>query len=111
MAYAVGGITATLYFLLGLLLLFSALQVTDLALCSDPAGVVASGEDDCIDTSSAGRAIGYALAYAAVLASFATVGLAVFFARRRERAGQLVAAAIATPVLVLAAVLFLPISF
>ena len=55
MTYAVGGITATIYLLLALILLYSAIQVSDLALCSDPAGVAASGEDDCIDTSSAGR--------------------------------------------------------
>ena len=111
MSYAVGGIIATLYVLLGALLLFSAIQVTELALCSDPAGIAASGEDDCIDTSSAGRAIGFVLAYCSVIAAFATVGLGVFFARRRERGGQLAAAAIVTPVLALAAVFFLPISF
>ncbi len=111
MAYAVGGILATVYLLLGALLLFSAIQVSDLALCDDPAGVIASGEDDCIDTSSAGRAVGVGLAFASVLASFATVGLRVIFARRRERGRQLATAAVATPVLALAAVFFLPISF
>ena len=111
MSYAIGGIMATIYLLLGLLLVYSAIQVSDYALCSDPAGIAASGEDDCIDTSSAGRAIGLVLAYGSVIAAFATVGLGVFFARRRERAGQLAAAAIATPVLALGALLLLPISF
>ena len=111
MSYAVGGITATIYLLLGLLLLFSAIQASDLALCSDPAGVIASGEDDCIDTSSAGRVAGLALGYASVVGAFATVGLGVYFARRRERGGQLATAAVATPLLALAAVLFLPINF
>jgi hypothetical protein len=111
MAFAIGGIVATLYLLLGLALLFSAITVSDLALCSDPAGVSASGEDDCIDTSSAGRAAGLVLAYASTFAAFTTVGLGVLFARRRERAKQLAAAALATPVLALGAIFFLPISF
>ena len=111
MTYAVGGITATIYLLLALILLYSAIQVSDLALCSDPAGVAASGEDDCIDTSSAGRVVGLALAYASVVGACATVGLGAYFARRRERGRQLAAAAVATPVLALAAVFFLPISF
>ena len=111
MAYAVGGILATIYLLLGLLLLVGAIQSSDLALCSDHAGVIASGEDDCIDASEAGRAAGLVLGYASVLAAFATVALGVYFARRRERGAQLAAAAIATPVLALGAVFFLPISF
>jgi hypothetical protein len=110
-AYAVGGILATIYLLLGLLLLVGAIQTSDLALCSDHAGVLASGEDDCIDTSEAGRALGLALGYASVLGAFATVGLGVFFARRRERGAQLAVVAVATPVLALGAILFLPISF
>ena len=111
MAFAVGGILATVYLLLGLLLLIGAITSSDLALCSDHAGVIASGEDDCIDTSEAGRAVGLALAWASVLAAFATVGLGVYFARRRERGAWLSIAAIAAPLLALGAVLFLPISF
>jgi hypothetical protein len=111
MAWAVGGILASVYLLLGLLLAVGAIQASDLALCSEPAAVIESGEDDCIDTSSAGRAAGIALAYASVLAAFATVFLAVRFARRREGGLQLACAAVATPVLALGAILFLPISF
>ena len=48
---------------------------------------------------------------ASVLAAFATVVFGVRFARRREGGRWLAATAIATPVLALAAVLFLPISF
>lgn len=87
MAYAVGGIVATIYLPIGLLLVVGAISVSDLALCSDPAGVAASGEDDCIDSSSLGRAVGLALAYESVLAAFATVALGVIFARRREARG------------------------
>ena len=111
MAYAVGGVIATIYLLLGLLLGFAAIQATDLALCSDHAAVLASGEDDCIDSSSLGRAVGLALAYASVATAFAAVVLGLIFARRRERGAQLAAAAIATPILALAAILFLPVSF
>jgi hypothetical protein len=109
--YAVGGILATIYLLLGLLLLAGAISVGDLALCSDHAGVVASGESDCIDSSSAGRALGLALAYGSVLGAFTTVVLGVVFARRREQGRRLIAAAVATPVLALGAILLLPISF
>ena len=111
MAYAVGGILAVIYLLVGLLLAFGALQVSDLALCSDPAGVAASGEDDCIDGGDAGRAIGLTLAYGSVLCAFATVGLGLVFARRRERGRLLALTAVLTPVLVLASILFLPVSF
>ena len=111
MAFAVGGILATVYLLLGLLLGVGAIQASDLAVCSDPAAVAESGEDDCFDTSSAGRAAGLALAYASVLAAFATVVLAVIFARRRVRGLQLAGAAVATPLLALGAIFFLPISF
>jgi hypothetical protein len=111
LAYAIGGILATVYLLLGLLLLLGAISTSDLALCSDHAGVVASGEDDCIDTSSAGRAAGLVLGYGSVLAAFATVVLGVRFARRREGGRWLAATAVAAPLLALAAVLFLPISF
>ncbi len=111
MAFAIGGILAAVYLLLGLLLGVGAIQASDLALCGDPAGVAASGEDDCIDTSSAGRAVGLALAYGAVLAAFATVVLGVRFARRREGGRWLAASAVAAPVLALAAIFFLPVSF
>jgi hypothetical protein len=110
-ALAVGGMLATIYLLLGLLLAVGAIQVSDLALCSDHAGVIASGEDDCIDSSSAGRVAGLVLAYASVLAAFATVALGVRFARRREGGPLLAAAAVATPVLAVGAILFLPVSF
>lgn len=110
MAYAVGGIAATIYLLIGLLLAFGAIQVSELALCSDPAGVAASGEDDCIDSSGAGRALGLVLAFASVLCAFATVALGLVFARRRERGGLLALAAVLTPLLVLGAALFLPVS-
>ena len=111
MAFAIGGILATVYLLLGLLFLVGAIQASDLALCSDHAGVVASGEDDCIDTSSIGRVVGLTLAYGSVAAAFATVALGVLFARRRERGLQLAGMAVVTLVLALGAILFLPISF
>ncbi len=111
MAFAAGGIVATIYLLLGLLLAVGAIQVSDLALCSDPAGVAASGEDDCIDSSSLGRVVGLVLAYGSVLAAFATVALGIWFARRRERGLQLAGTAIATLLLALGAILFLPVEF
>jgi len=111
MAFAAGGILATIYLLLGALLLIGAIQVSDLALCSDPDAVRASGEDDCIDTSSFGRAVGIALAYASVLGAVATIALALIFARRRERGAQLAVAAVLTPLLALGGFLLLPIEF
>jgi hypothetical protein len=111
MAYAVGGILAAIYLLLGLLLGVAAITTSDLALCSDHAGVLASGENDCIDSSSVGRAVGLVLGYGSVLAAFATAVLGVRFARRREGGRWLAAMAVAAPVLALAAVIFLPISF
>ena len=111
MAFAVGAILATVYLLLGLLLGVGAVSVSDLALCSDHAGVVASGENDCVDTSSAGRALGLVLVYGSVLTAFVTVVLGVVFARSNARGRQLIAAAVATPVLALGAILLLPISF
>jgi hypothetical protein len=110
-AFAVGGIVATVYLLAGLLLLVGAIQVSDLALCSDPDAVRASGEDDCIEGSSGRRVLGLALAYAAVATAFATVALGVIFARRRERGLQLALAAVVTPLLALGALLLLPVSF
>jgi hypothetical protein len=110
-SFALGGITATIYLLAGLLLLVGAIQVSDLALCSDPEAVRASGEDDCIEGSSGERVAGLLLAYGAVGAAFATVALGVWFARRRERGRELALAAVATPLLALGALLLLPVSF
>ena len=111
MAFVVGGLVATLYLLAGLLLLVGAIQVSDLAPCSDPEAVRASGEDDCIEGSSGERILGLALAWGSVAAAFATVVLGVIFARRRERGVQLAFAAVATLALALGALLLLPVSF
>ena len=111
MTFALGGIIATIYLLAGLLLLVGAIQVSDLALCSDPEAVRASGEDDCIEGSSGERAVGLLLAYAAVGAAFAAVALGVVFARRRMHGRWLAVAAIATPLIALGALLLLPVSF
>jgi hypothetical protein len=111
MAYAVGGILAALFGLVCALLLLAMISVSDLALCSDPEAVRASGESDCIEGSSGERIAGLALGWAAVLAAALTVALALVWARRRERGAQLAAAAIATPLLALGALLLVPVSF
>jgi hypothetical protein len=111
LAFVAGGILAALYLLAGLLLLVGAIEVSDLAVCTDPEAVRASGEDDCIDGSSGERMLGLGLAYGSVVAAFATVLLAVIFARRRERGLQLALAAAVTPLLALGALALLPVSF
>jgi hypothetical protein len=109
--FAVGGIVATVYLVVALLLLVGATQVDGFALCSDPEAVNRSGEDDCIEGSSGERLIGLVLAYGAVATAFATVALGVWFASRHERGPLLALTAVATPLLTVGALALLPISF
>lgn len=93
------------------LLLLMALGAADLASCSDPDAVPASGEDDCIEGSSAERLIGLVLGFGSVAAAAATVGFAFVYARRGQGGRRALASAVATPILALAALLLLPVSF
>jgi hypothetical protein len=95
-------------FAVGLALMLGAV---DLASCSDPEAIAASGEDDCIEGSEAARLFGLLLGFGAVLAAAATAAFAVIYARSARGGGRTAAAAVATPVLALGALLLLPVSF
>lgn len=92
-------------------LLVALIDVSGLALCDDPEAVRASGSDDCIEGSSAGKAIGLALGGAATAVAAYGSFLAVGYTRRRQRGAALAACAVATPLLALGAVFLLPVSF
>ena len=98
----------TIAFALLLLIMLSAI---DLASCSDPDAVAASGEDDCIEGSADKRLIGLVIGFGSVAAAAATVSFAFIYARRGQGGGRTVASALATPILALAALLLLPVNF
>ena len=92
-------------------LLVAMLEVGGLALCDDPEAFRASGSDDCIESSSGARALGLVLGWAAVACAALGSLLCARYARRRLGAGTAIACAGLTPLLALAALLLLPVSF
>lgn len=88
------------------LLALLVLEAVDLASCSD-----ADVGEDCIEGSSAERIIGLVLGFGALAGALATLGLAVVAARRGRGIGRVLACALATAILALGALYFLPVSF
>jgi drug/metabolite transporter (DMT)-like permease len=106
---AAGIIAAVILALLGLVLVVVMINVTGLALCSDHAALKPA--DDCIEATSAERAIGLVAGWLAVVCAAVGIAFAIRFATRRTGAVRLVVTAALAPVLALLAVAFLPVSF
>ena len=90
------------------LLVLAYASVFDLPLCSD------SGRDpqeDCIEGGGFDRALGLVLGALAVVSAGAGVWFGVRLMRRGTDGRKLAMAAVATPLLALAALLLLPVSF
>ncbi len=92
-------------------LLIAAIEVSDYPRCEDRAAVASSDEDECVEGSPARRAAGLAAVYGSVIVAAVTAVFGLGYASRRRGGRGLVICAIATPVLVLAALILLPISF
>jgi hypothetical protein len=111
MLRVLAALVAVVFAVVFMLLLLFMLTATDLALCSDPEGIKASGEDDCIEGSAAEQALGLVLGFGSAAAAAATVVFGIVYARTARGGGRVVAAAVATPLLALGAMYLLPVSF
>ncbi len=92
-------------------LLAGVVQGAGIPRCEDREAVAESDADECFETSSGGKTIGLVLGAAAgVVAALGAVA-GVGYVRRRGGGGRLVLCTLATPILALAALLFVQISF
>jgi hypothetical protein len=92
-------------------LLVALVDAAGLPRCEDREAVAESDADECIEGSSAEKAIGLALGgAAAAVAAFGAL-LGIGYVRAGRGGARLAACAVATPVLALGALLLLPISF
>ena len=111
MRRAIAVIVAIVFTVIAAALLIAMLEVSDLPRCDDPGAVQFADEDDCIEGSSARRAVGLTLGWASTVAAALAALFGFAYAAGRARGFAVAACALATPVLALAALMLLPISF
>ena len=102
-------IAALILFLLGVVMVFLMLSVSDLPLCGDQGPL--RGADECIEASSGERAFGLVAGWASILFALFAVAFAIRFGARGTWGARFAITAGLTPVLALLAVAFLPVSF